>query len=299
MADYPFIPKVMTPDGERPLKMYRMVNGVKSPLKLYIKQPTPYIPPDPGVYNTIDRLLSKEPFYVAHRCGGGNWVEFSETAIRMVLTKFYRAIEFSVHRCASGEFVMSHDHNTLRMTGEDYNIFDTPWSVLSGLMANAGQTTDPYQEPEPLITLDTAMSLAENLVIYIDHKPTSNGPGSPTDLDNMMDLLDYMDSFPDGKDRFVWKTFRNGWPSAEVARARGYKTWGIYYGDEITQVPNYAEHFDILGLEYKDSQLYWNIALATGKPVMGHIIYNINWADTALNRGATGLMCAIPDQLGP
>lgn len=248
----------------------------------------------------ISNLLADEPFYVAHRCGGANWPEFSQRGIENSIAKGYKALELSMIRASTGEYVLSHDWSTTRMTGVNHSIASTPWSTLSALTSTAEFTDNPAQSRTPLLRLTDALALAPDRVMLIDHKATS-GTATPNagDLASEAALLNFLETLPGAHDRFIWKVFKDGYPSAERARARGFKTWVIYYDDEITTAPTRLELADLVGVEWNDTQGQFDAAAATGKPILSHIVTNAGQRDTALAKGADGFMNSNVTLMGP
>ena len=299
MNDVPLTVMTRVDGVDLPLTLFKRVGGGDAPLTPYIrKKGIPAPEPEPGEYTIVD-LLADDPFYVAHRAGGLNWPEFSPAGVVGSLSRGYKAIEVSVHQCATGEFVLSHDWTTERMTGVRYEIHATPWSTLSTLTQTAANTTNPSQPRQPLMRLQDVIDLAADRVIFLDHKPTSGGPGNTADQAAMNNLFEYLETIPDATERVVWKTFKGGYQSAAIARSKGYATWGIYYTDEITTAPTRLENFDIIGLDYNAAQSYWNVATATGKPTIAHIITSIAQRDAGLSRGADGFMNSNVAGIGP
>src|SRR5690625_7225318 len=110
--------------SDAPLQLYRRTGGLDLPLSLYRRTSGEDVPVSsfirtagvsPVPYSVAD-LLADDPFYVAHRCGGGNWPEFSQRGIFGSIAAGYKALEMSVYQCGTGEFVLSHDWTTARMT---------------------------------------------------------------------------------------------------------------------------------------------------------------------------------------
>lgn len=248
----------------------------------------------------VDDLTADVPFYVAHRCGGANWPEFSARGIQNSIAKGYKALEFSAVRCATGEYVLSHDWSTTRMTGVNNSIATTPWATLSALTSTAEFTDNPGQSRTPLLRLTDGLALAPDRVVFIDHKATS-GASTPNagDLASESALLDFLETLPGAHDRFVWKVFKDGYASAQRARARGFKTWVIYYDAEITTAPTHLEDADLVGVEWNDTQGQWDVGTGTGKPVLAHIITNAGQRDGALAKGADGFMNSNVTLMGP
>lgn len=294
MADTELNVFVKNEDGDLPVTLFKRLASGDVELDMYIKTRGENVPPEPGGNVTINDLLSGSSLYIAHRCGGGDWPEFSEAGILGSIARGYNAFELSVYRCATGEFVVSHDWTTERMTGVYHEIWNTPWSVLSTLTSTAANTSDPSQPRQPLLRLEDALALIGNRVVFIDHKPTADKTGNSTEQAGRDALLDRMDFFPDSEQHMVWKTFKGGYESAILAQARGYKTWGAYYSEEIETAPTRLEVFDILGLEWNAIQAYWNTLNATGKKGIAHIITTVAQRNSAQNKGAFGFMTSNP-----
>ena len=83
----------------------------------------------------VKRLLAGRPFYIAHRMGGTEFPENTRQGLDASLRAGFKALEVSVRRCASGEFVAIHDWKTTRtVPGTDYQIWKTPWSTLGSVI---------------------------------------------------------------------------------------------------------------------------------------------------------------------
>ena len=240
-------------------------------------------------------LAQSDTFYVAHRCGGANYPEFSPQGTLAAVARGYQAFEISTTRCATGEFVCAHDWDTKGGTGQSIPIWSASWDTLKTVptLVPSGTNMSPASDavPSTLQKLEDLLALIpEDRVVFIDHKPTSGGAGSETDQANVIALLDLMDTYPNARERFVWKSFKGGYAASAQARARGYRCWGIYYGDEISTEPTYTDSFDLLGMVHYDTQAEWDTALTAGKKVIAHIIYNSTQRDNALTKGASGIM---------
>lgn len=91
------------------------------------------------------------PWVVAHRGASAYAPENTLAAYREALARGAIAVETDVHVAATGEVVVSHDANTLRTTGVDRVIADTPWSELRGLDAGRWFGEAFANEPLPLL----------------------------------------------------------------------------------------------------------------------------------------------------
>lgn len=249
-----------------------------------VSKPTP-VP----VGSAVDRFLASKPFYVAHRLGGTEYPEFTRQGLDASLRAGFKALELSVRRCSTGEFVLIHDWVTTRtVPGTDYQIWNTPWSTLSGLQQASGGF---------MRLTDVVEQVGDDIVLAIDHKVTSSKPtGSQGDMDSEKALFDYLDTIPNAKDRVLIKQFVNGGVAGR-AKAKGYKSMCMMYSNEVAGAD--LSLFDVLGMEWSADQSVWDTLKATGKPLIAHIITTKEQADTALARGATGLMASVPSVVHP
>lgn len=250
-----------------------------------VSKPTP-VP----VGSAVDRFLASRPFYVAHRLGGTEYPEFTQRGLTASLKAGFKALELSVRRCASGEFVLIHDWVTTRtVPGTDYQIWNTPWSVLSGLQQASGGL---------MLLTDVVNQVGSDIVLAIDHKVTSSKQvGSQGDMESEQALFDYLDTIPNARDRVLIKHFVGGGGVAGRAKAKGYKSMCMMYPNEVAGADLSAS--DVLGMEWSAEQSVWDTLKATGKPLIAHIITTKQQADIALARGATGLMASVPSVVHP
>ena len=240
----------------------------------------------------IDRFLASKPFYVAHRLGGTEYPEFTQRGLDASLRAGFKALELSVRRCSTGEYVLIHDWVTTRtVPGTEYQIWDTPWSVLSGLQQASGGF---------LRLTDVLDQVGDDVVLAIDHKVTSSKEvGSTGDMESeaaLFDLLEARFGAENAKRRVIIKHFIKGGVS-QRAHERGYKTMCMMYPNEVAGAD--LSLFDVLGMEWSADQSVWDVLKATGKPLIAHIITTKQQADTALARGATGLMASVPGVVHP
>lgn len=246
---------------------------------------------DPTSADLVTRFFEGRPFYISHRLGGDEYPEFTRRGLDASLRAGFKAIELSVRRCGSGEYVLMHDWKTNRTVPEsDYAIWNTPWETLKDLQQAAG----------PIMTLDEVLdNLPQDVVLAIDHKTTSSKEdASDGDLQSEIDLYTKLDAAFNGhsQERVIWKSFIKG-GGARRARARGYKTMCMFYEHELAGVR--FDDWDVLGLEWNASQSAWTMLTQTGKPTIAHIITNTGQASTAFAKGARGLMASRPSDIHP
>lgn len=236
----------------------------------------------------VQKFFSKSPFYISWRCGGTDYPEFSAPGVFGSLEAGYKALELSLWECASGEFVLSHDYNTLRATGEDHVIFESTWDTLSQV-DNHG---------EKLLRLTDVLDMVgDDIVLSIDPKASSSGGDSAGAIRSESKLIQFLMSQKDYKDRFIWKTFAEASRCRAVAIAAGLSNMTMYYAGET--FPQEFNGVDVIGLDYTAPQSYWDILKGTGKPTIGHVVQSREAADMAFQKGARGIMSGTPANIRP
>lgn len=239
----------------------------------------------------VAEFLAATPFYVAHRLGGTEYPEFTRRGLDASLAAGFKALELSVRRCATGEFVLIHDWVTTRtVPGTDYQIWNTPWSTLAGLQQASGGF---------LRLTDVMDSVPSDVVLAIDHKVTSDKPTSSTgDMESEAALFAFLEERlgAQAQKRVIIKHFVQGGVAAR-AKAKGYRTMCMMYPNEVAGAP--LTDWDILGMEWNAPDDVWATLRATGKPLIAHIITTTVQATRARERGATGLMSSVPSQVHP
>nr|DAU39692.1 MAG TPA: GDPD protein [Caudoviricetes sp.] len=251
----------------------------------------PSTPVTPAGEDIISRFLASRPFYISHRMGGTEYPEFTQQGLDASLRAGFKALEISVRRCASGEFVAIHDWKTTRtVPGTDYQIWNTTWSTLRTMR----QASGPFMR-----LTDIVDQIPDDVVIALDHKTTSSeDQRNPGDLASEEALFEYLDTAFGGhpERRILWKVFARG-TSAARAKARGYKTMAMLYPSEVATSD--LSQWDVIGMEWSARADVWNALLASGRPTIAHIIVNDSQARQALARGASGLMASYPSLVHP
>lgn len=239
----------------------------------------------------VAEFLAATPFYVAHRLGGTEYPEFTRRGLDASLAAGFKALELSVRRCSTGEFVLIHDWVTTRtVPGTDYQIWNIPWSTLAGLQQASGGF---------LRLTDVMDSVPSDVVLAVDHKVTSDKQTSSSgDMDSEAALFALLEERlgAQAQKRVIIKHFIQGGVAAR-AKAKGYRTMCMMYPNEVAGAP--LTDWDVLGMEWNAPDDVWATLRATGKPLIAHIITTQAQATRARERGATGLMSSVPSQVHP
>jgi hypothetical protein len=139
---------------------------------------------------------------------------------------------------------------------------------------------------QPYVRLEELLdAYAGSHTIFIDPKVVGGANFGP--------LLDVMDRYPGATNRFVGKYYCTGVSWGNLCHARGYKTWGYYYSDDLAtagRLDSTVSAWDYLGIEYNDPQSEYDQLAATGKPIIAHIAPNLAAAQSAISKGAIGVM---------
>lgn len=275
------------------VQLFQRATPVDVPLHIGVagfKLPDIPTPPETNpLPDHVSNFLNSQPFYVAHRLGGHDFPEHTMEGLQASLAAGYKAVEFSTYITRDGVFVGSHDWTTQRTTGVYHEIWDTDWEVLQQLDQAGGKMIRIEQ---------MAAALPDDVVVFLDHKDTSARETPSNDgLRSERDLFDLLpELFEEPQKRIIWKVFAEA-SSAERARSRGYRVNCMLYPDTLPTA-DYSR-WDVLGMEWNAAQEHWDTINATGLPTIGHIIYNQSQAQTALAKGAKGLMVSVPTTVYP
>lgn len=223
-------------------------------------------------YGSVTNMLSlPAPYFrIAHRGGSVSFPEMSMHAYTQSAMIGYNALEMSLARSSDGVIYGLHDETLLRTSGIDVTPESLTWE----------QTQVYTTFGKPFLRFEDLVEMYPNHVIFVDPKHI------PHNL--LGEVLDIMDA--NGPQRFVAKYFGISSEWSRLARLRGYLTWGYFYEANVDSMDAYQDKWDILGMDYNANQASWNKLLGYGKRVIGHICPNNAAAQTALTKGATGLM---------
>lgn len=247
--------------------------------------------PFPTGYSSLSAMLSQSPFYVAHRAGSSNWPEHSLHAYTQAAFWGVGALELSVHRTSDGVWFGLHDNTLDRTSGtSNYSPSSHTWAEVQQYMISAAATDNPAQPARPYARWEEIIdAYYSSHVFFVDIKE---------DWAYSNELIDKMDALPGNpKTKFIGKSYGPGSTPASTMgwnlalKQRGYMTWGYFYeADYPANVTNSQSVYDVLGMDYTASQAAWDHIKSFNKKVIGHIVPNATAANTALTKGADGLM---------
>lgn len=222
---------------------------------------------------------TQTPLYVAHRNEELDWPEQTLYGYAQAAAwNSTQMLEMSARRTTDGIWVLNHDVDTQRVFSQaNATINAVTYSAIAGYTTIVGA--------QPLAKMVDAMQAHQDRLLMLDCKP----------LTNQSEFLDLMDA-NGGPGRIMLKVAGTGTGStafADLAAARGYKTWGYFYQTDVGAAMDAAQtHYSMLGMDYTANQASWTAVLTYGKQVLGHIIPNVAGKTTALAFGAVGIMAS-------
>lgn len=247
--------------------------------------PKPHRSPD-GLL--VDRLTTRPGFTVAHRGGSLDWPEMSMEAYRNSVALGVNALEISLARTSDGVWFGLHDDTLDRTSGTSgFRASDHTWSEVRQHTITAAETNHPKQPRQPYLRFEElADAYGRTHTIFVDPKAVP--------AEHFGELFDLMARVKHSTTTFVAKGYctAHAWPAD--ARARGYRTWGYYYGAEVaanqTLFASTQESWSWLGLDYTAEAEQWRSFAASGKPVLAHIVPSRAAATRSRQEGALGLV---------
>lgn len=238
---------------------------------------------------TVASLVATDPFYIAHRGGGGDWPEMTAYAYAQAAkVPGLKALEVSVCISSDGVLVCSHDPTTARLTGTSYTIADETWETLSTLLVSGAETLRPSQPGQPLTRFDDVVeAYIDDFVLFVEPKVS---PAVGPLMERMATLAQ--------PDRVVWKQPINS-SAFSTAKKHGFATWGYvldepsHVGSNLTRLARSAD-IDLLGAPRAGSDDFIRsvsqAATANGKPTISWAIRNPEDRARVLALGCRGLM---------
>jgi len=252
-------------------------------------------PVQPSAASVIG-LITRTPFYVAHRGGGGDWPEMTGYAYQQASqVPGLQALEISACLTADGVLVCSHDPTTDRLTDKNYVIADQTWATLSKLKVSAEETGDRHQPARRLTKFeDVVDAYLDRFVLFVEPK--------------VAEAVEPMLQMMVGKgqpERVVWKQPINS-TTFETAKRHGFSTWGYVLNEPAHLGEHLINHaaspaLDMLGAPQSESDTFVrnvvDAANGFGKPTIAWPVRDRADQGRMLRLGCRGLMVSNPAEL--
>jgi glycerophosphoryl diester phosphodiesterase len=126
----------------------------------------------------LPRAFRREgrPLILAHRGASAERPENTAVAFELALEQGADGVELDVWRCGTGEVVVTHDSNLMRLSGQPVEVRKAPWSVLAAL--DVGSWFHPRYGDARLMLLPEALDcLGPAAVVDVELK--GEGWGDP------------------------------------------------------------------------------------------------------------------------
>lgn len=243
----------------------------------------------PG-YASVADMLSRPVAYIAHRGGSRVCPEMTLYAYGQAALRGYGALEISLARTSDGVYFGLHDQTLLRTSGVDVDPKTLTWAQVQSYRVLASSVPERKNQPDqPYMRLEELFTLyGKTHVFLVDPKYVSQAYHGEL-LAKIKELL------PDATNRVIAKYYGLTTVWLPTAQAQGFKTWGYFYDtDPEADVQTYAPKYDIVGINYSAPQAWFDglKAVAPGKPLWGHICQTKADAESAVAKGAKGVMCS-------
>lgn len=224
----------------------------------------------------IEQWIAEEPYFVAHRGRSAPGLQPEETmhAYQSAVDWGVPALEISVWRSSDGVWVCSHDSTTGRVFNQNHTIGSTSWATLQNLTTQTGG--------HPIARIEEILDAFQGShIIIVENKPTAS----------YSSWLDLLETYPDAQGRILIKHYFDNDAAADLAHARGFKTWGYYFDADVNDATTYPD-WDYMTLNFDATQTQWNTLLGTGRKVAAHVCQTTADAIAGFNKGAHGIMAA-------
>ena len=236
----------------------------------------------------VKELVKRPGFTVAHRGGSLDWPEMSLEAYRNSVALGVNALEMSLARTSDGVWFGLHDETLDRTSGTSgFVAAEHTWKEVQRYRIAPVGTNDPGQAPQPYLRFEQLVSAyGRSHTIFVDPKVVP--------VEHLGELFDLMGKIERPTETFVAKGYCTAMSWPVDAHARGYTTWGYYYGAELaadaTQFASTQARWSWLGLDYQGGDAAWRTFTESGKPVLAHIVPSRAAADASKALGANGMV---------
>lgn len=235
---------------------------------------------------TVTDLVSKTPFYIAHRGSGDEAPEHTLEAYRYAVAAGAPALELSVQRTADGALVCYHDTTLARMTaGVTGSVSDYTYAQLKNKIKVKGQDLlgPGWADLEIPLLSKVLEEFYGRVVLFIEPKTTD----ATAPIQKL--LLD----LPGATESVVYKSHINATSGLAWAQGNGFRTWG-YMDPTTTSAQLDAVDANVtywgVPMTSTDAQISMVVAHAPAKPVIVWEVHRRSQRDAYLALGVKGMM---------
>lgn len=244
----------------------------------------------PTTQIVVDDVATANPFFIAHRGGGGEAPELTEVAYIASVGAGLKAVEMSFHVSADGVLFALHDNDLTRMTNGTWTTNPELWTYAA-LSQRAQIVGTPLLGPGwANQTIPTAKQLFDRflgrVVIFAEAKSNGAIPA----------LQALLLTYPNANRSVVWKNYYQS-TSFAWAKNHGFRVWA--YADATTtstQLDAVESTVDYWGMpwEASDAQIMGVVNRPIMKPVIVWEVHRRSEVTRLTGLGVRGIMCSQP-----
>lgn len=244
----------------------------------------------PTTQISVDEVVGANPFFIAHRGGGGEAPEMTEVAYVNSVGAGLRAVEMSFHVSADGVLFALHDNDLNRMTNGTWTTNPETWTYAA-LNQQAKIVGTPLLGPGwANQTIPTAKQLLDRflgkVVIFAEGKSNASIPA----------LQQLLLTYPNANESVVWKNYYTN-PSFSWAKNHGFRV--MAYADATTTsaqldaVESQVDYWE-MPWEASDAQIGAVVNRPIMKPVVVWEVHRRSEVTRLTGLGVRGIMCSQP-----
>lgn len=236
---------------------------------------------------------------MGHRGGSLDYQEHSARGYVQSAIAHVDVLEFSLGRTSDGVFFGLHDATLNRTTSglaANYTASAHTWAEISALVQDLPNRGDTRFTSQPYLRLEDFIAQWSGSHTLMFDPKLINTAGRQA-------LYPILQQIPRYQERVLGKFFHTGTTIADEFHAIGCKAWGYAYEEAITGLkpdgtattdPLYSAtmaKWDYLGMDFAASAAAWAqlVQMAGNKKIIGHIVANVDQANTAVQKGARAL----------
>lgn len=266
---------------EIPARLSLLVDDVETPARAALM---------PTGAPTAAEFLTRQSL-IGHRGASLDYAEGSRRAMTEAVLRGVDALEMPLSRTSDGVWFGLHDADLLRTSGVAIDPTTITWAELAAYQIAAPAGGDPAFGAQPYMRLEQLLEdYGPSHTLFLDPKYHAG----PEWRDEMYGLIESV--LPSAQDSVVIKFSGDGTTVADAATARGFPCFGYWYDSQFQadQAKVLAETaaWTILGMEWDAEQATWDALTGLGKPVIAHTAATTTQRDTAIAKGASGIMCS-------
>ena len=219
-----------------------------------------------------------------HRGASANFSEMTMRGYTNAIWHGCDVVEASCWRTSDGVFAMVHDNDLSISTVGSGPVTSQAWDSMQGLSVDVPTAGGVLGRLEELLS-----TYGQSKVVLVEDKQNTQQAA----LRSVVEAA--YPSAAVAREHVIVKVYGSAGGLATGAQwaSWGYRTWAYMYdADILSLAPSAVSPISYLGINWNATQANYDAMLATGKPLVAHVVSTQAQVDTALARGAVGLQVA-------